>query len=131
MECFLALSFSGAKELPRVRTLREEPILTLIILSKNAQKRQNLGHAQAFLQASRKLVGTPWGKSLGSGQASRQQMAGFFLLHWKLSSTVLKKEEGHSLSCIKKKLNGCQLPAPQIPPHNLLKRKSQVYCSPR
>lgn len=50
VECFLTLSFSGAQELPRVRTMREQSIITLIILSKDAQKRQNLRYAQAFLQ---------------------------------------------------------------------------------
>lgn len=50
VECFLTLSVSGAKELPRVRTMREQSRITLIILSKNAQKRQNHRHAQAFLQ---------------------------------------------------------------------------------
>lgn len=69
------LSASGAKELPRVRTMREQSIITLIILSKNAQKRQTHRHAQTFLQASRKLAGTQLGKSLGSGQASWEQMA--------------------------------------------------------
>lgn len=50
VECFLTLSFSGAQELPRVRTMREQSIITLIILSKDAQKRQNPRYAQAFLQ---------------------------------------------------------------------------------
>ena len=64
VERFLILSFSGAKELPGVRTIREQSVIILIILSKNAQKRQSHRRAQTFLQASRKLIGTPTGQEL-------------------------------------------------------------------
>lgn len=64
IECFLTLSVSGAKELPRVRTMREQSRITLIILSKNAQKKTESQTCPDF------PAGTQLGKSIGSGQAS-------------------------------------------------------------
>lgn len=68
IERFLTLPFSEAKELPGVRTGREQSIITLIILSKNAQEKAESQACPDPPAGIRKTCSHPTGQELEPGE---------------------------------------------------------------